>query len=95
MKPVTVFQFQPLMSLPTNHVEASTRPKKNDHTRMGWLRSSQVMTLASENTLMPMPSRSENRKFPLIFSQKRAQWPVKKRRMLSALMLLMVSISSS
>ena len=95
MNEIIVFQFHSFISFPTNQVEANTKPKKKDHTKMGCAASSHVMSLASEKTLMPIPSRMENKKLPLIYFQKAPHLPVKRSFRLSLLMLFMELINSS
>mgnify|MGYP003375388154 CR=1 FL=1 len=87
-KATHVFQLFPsLMSFDTNQVDASTSPKKNDHTNIGWFTNSHVISLANENTLIPIPASRKNKKLPLIFFQKVDHFPEKKSFRLSRLIL--------
>ena len=62
---------------------------------IGWFTNSHVISLANENTLIPIPASRKNKKLPLIFFQKVAHFPEKKSFRLSRLILLIELISSS
>ena len=57
------------MLLPINNTLAKTRPKKKDHNNTGSLSNNQESTLAKDTTLIPIPTKSANKKFPLTWFQ--------------------------
>lgn len=79
----------------TNHVDANTRPKKKDHTSVGWLVSSWVIIFAREKTLMAIPMSSAVRKLPFIVFQNVLNCPFMNSFNVCSPMLFMDVISFS
>ena len=63
-------KFHFLISLPTSNILATTSPKKKDHNGMGWFSNNQLISLARDRTLMPIPNIRARRKLPLSLVQK-------------------------